>query len=66
MILLYRRRLVLHHCHRVDRNGDLIPQGGAEPVYFQKSFDFALDFVPLHRGSLPGQPVMAARGKVIQ
>ena len=35
-------------------------------VYFQKSFDFALDFVPLHRGSLPGQPVMAARGKVIQ
>lgn len=62
----YRRRLVLHHCHRVDRNGYLIPQGGAEPVYFQKSFDFALDFVPLHRGSLPGQPVMAARGKVIQ
>ena len=58
--------VVLHHCHRVDRNGYLIPQGGAEPVYFQKSFDFALDFVPLHRGSLPGQPVMAARGKVIQ
>ena len=30
----------------------------------KKSFDFALVFVPLHRGSLPNQPIMAACGKM--
>ena len=35
-----------------------------KPVSFQKSFDFALVFVPLHRGSLPCQPIMAACSKM--
>ena len=54
------RRLVLHHRRRIGRSGRLIPQGDIKPVSFQKSFDFALVFVPLHRGRLPCQPIMAA------
>ena len=58
------RRLVLHHRRRIGRSGRLIPQGDIKPVSFQKSFDFALVFVPLHRGSLPCQPIMAACSKM--
>ena len=60
------RRVVLHHCHRVARNGLLISQRDTESVSFQKNFDFALDFVPLHRGDIPNQPHRAACGKMIQ
>ena len=56
----HRKRLVLHHYHRIGRYGRSIPPGDTKSVYCQKNFDFALVFVPLHGGNLTNQPFVAA------
>ena len=60
----HRKRLVLHHYHRIGRYGRSIPPGDTKSVYCQKNFDFALVFVPLHGGNLTNQPFVAAHGEM--
>lgn len=55
------RSLVHGHRRRAHDNGTPLLPGDAEPLSFQK-VSICIGFVPLHRGNIPDQPVVAACG----
>ena len=61
-----RRNVDLRHSGRDGNRPIFVPKRVFGTLCRQKSFDFPLDFVPLHRRIVSGQPALAADRKTIE